>query len=67
VNATTGDLHLQSGDTCAKDAGVSTAAITKDYDSDARPQGAGWDIGADEFRSGSVVAAPVLLDVTPLP
>jgi hypothetical protein len=67
VNATTGDLHLQSGDTCAKDAGVSTAAMTKDYDSDARPQGAGWDIGADEFRSGSVVAAPVLLDVTPLP
>jgi hypothetical protein len=43
------DLHLRTNDTCAKDAGVTLTGITStDIDGDARPQGAGWDIGADE-------------------
>lgn len=44
------DFHLQSGDTCAKDAGTDASAITTvDYDSQLRPAGAAWDIGADEY------------------
>lgn len=47
------DLHLASGDTCAREAGTSMSAYyTVDYDQDARPQGVLWDIGADEQASG---------------
>jgi hypothetical protein len=65
VNAGGGDVHLQSGDTCARDRGVAVAGVTADVDGQARPQGAGWDIGADEVGSGGGgIAPPVLLDVT---
>lgn len=53
TNISTGDFHLQSGDTCAKDEGVSISAYTSvDYDGDSRNQGSGWDIGADEYDEG---------------
>jgi hypothetical protein len=41
------DLHLTAR-SVAIDAGVPDAVLT-DIDGDARPQGAGWDAGADEF------------------
>jgi len=44
--------HLTS-DSAAIDAGVD-AGVTTDVDGDVRPQGAGYDIGADEFRQWCV-------------
>ena len=46
-------LHLLATDTVARDAGATVAAALfgdppEDWDGDRRPQGAAWDIGADE-------------------
>lgn len=44
------DLHLATGDTSgAKQGGVTIAVVTVDIDGTARPQGAAYEIGADEF------------------
>ena len=43
-----GDYHLTEESPC-KDAGTSTGAPDTDIDGGSRPQGAGFDIGADEF------------------
>jgi len=43
------DLHLQPGSPCI-DAGTSEGAPDDDIDGDARPQGAGYDMGADEYN-----------------
>lgn len=48
TNAAAGDLHLLWGSP-AIDAATSVGASTSDYDGDARPNYAGYDIGADEF------------------
>jgi len=47
VDAQAGDYHIRHV-SAAIDAGVD-AGVTEDIDGDARPQGAGYDIGADEF------------------
>jgi hypothetical protein len=44
------DFHLQAGSPC-KDAGATLAGVTDDYEGNARPQGAGYDIGAYEYAS----------------
>lgn len=56
INDHTGDpvfaadgYHLTSA-SAAREAGVN-AGVTEDIDGDARPQGSGYDIGADEFLS----------------
>jgi hypothetical protein len=78
------DLHLKSGDACALDGGAAVSGMAAaDIDGGARPAGGAWDIGADEFGSGSsdggttppppppppddAPPAPVLLEVVPLP
>lgn len=43
------DYHLR-WDSAAIDAGTATGAPSADLDGEARPAGAGYDIGADEFR-----------------
>lgn len=53
-----GNYHLKSTSP-AIDKGLAISAPTKDFDGNARPQGAGFDIGAYEFGS-SLVAKPVL-------
>ncbi len=55
VDASTGDLHLASTATSAIDKGVTLPTVTDDWDGEARPQGAGYDIGADE-RGASTTA-----------
>ena len=53
-SGTGNDLHLQSSDSAAKDAGVSLSSyFTTDHDGVIRPQGPGWDIGAFEASVSS--------------
>ncbi len=47
--------------------GLSSLGFTIDFEGDARPQGAGWDIGADELSDSGVPRPPALLSVDPLP
>lgn len=47
VNAGTGDYHLTAG-SAGIDLGGATSPTSVDFDGDARPQGAGHDMGADE-------------------
>jgi hypothetical protein len=63
------NLHLQSSDTIAQNAGIGIASFSADYDAAARPQGGAWDIGADEVGGGSTgaPAPPTLLSVEPVP
>jgi predicted outer membrane repeat protein len=42
------DMHLKSGSPCI-DAGTSIGAPSTDFEGDLRPQGAGYDMGADEY------------------
>ena len=54
-----GDYHIDEG-SAARDAGVNAGVtIDMDMDAEARPQGAGYDIGTDEWHLG-VTATPTL-------
>ncbi len=55
----TGDYHLQSTSP-AIDKGSPTSAPATDLGGNSRPQGAGYDIGAYEFMSGSQTQNPTL-------
>ena len=59
VNASVADLHLLASATNAIGQATLLASVTNDFDGDTRPQGAGADIGADEF---TIPARPVILD-----
>ena len=60
VNEGSGDFHLSSGDTAAKDAGADESGATNGMsdDIDGQTRSGTWDIGADEYQSagGSAVA-----------
>jgi hypothetical protein len=56
VNPATGDYHLGPG-SAAINAGID-AGISTDIDSDPRPLGPGFDIGADEYFTASLQLAP---------
>ena len=47
----TGNLHLAGRINTVSDAGAVIAGLTDDFDKDSRPQGAGIDIGADEYTT----------------
>jgi hypothetical protein len=58
VNPAAMDYHLQAGSP-AIDAGYDlTGLVTEDYDSNPRPQGAGYDIGAFEYMGGGSCVLP---------
>jgi hypothetical protein len=59
VDPATGDYHIGS-DSAARDAGVD-AGVGSDIDGDPRPQDAGYDIGADEYRDKYLIYAPLML------
>jgi hypothetical protein len=63
LNPGAGDLHLKTARLEVVDQGRSIAGLTDDFDGQARPQGPGIDIGADEFRlpDASAPAAILLL------
>ena len=61
VNFAGGDLHLGSGSP-ALDIGTATGAPATDFEADARPQGPGYDLGADER-----IAGPLAISVAALP
>ena len=52
VNAAGNDFHLTAGSP-AIDRGEARPDVAADHDGVARPQGAGWDIGAYEFCAGT--------------
>jgi len=62
VNPSAWDYHLTAG-SAAIDAGVDAGVIT-DIDGDTRPWGAGYDIGADEFRQWYVYLPLVMKNHT---
>jgi parallel beta-helix repeat protein len=57
VNPSAADFHLTSGSR-AIDAGTSVSMVATDADGVSRPQGAGYDVGAFEYRSGGTTTAP---------
>lgn len=55
IRAGGGDYHLKSTSP-AIDKGIATYAPSSDFDGNARPQGAGYDIGAYEYMSSACTA-----------
>jgi hypothetical protein len=57
VDPAAGDLHLRFAVPSVIDQGQSLSGLTDDFDGDARPRGAGIDIGADEYTDTSTPGA----------
>jgi hypothetical protein len=51
VNASAANLHLSANATDAIDQAPVLGTVTSDFDNESRPQGNGYDIGADELSS----------------
>jgi len=64
ANPAEADLHLLSTATAAIDKAPALPAVANDFDGDARPQGAGYDIGADEYVPASAPVIPTTLALT---
>jgi hypothetical protein len=60
VNQDQWDYHLLNGSNAAVDQGSSDATGTVDLQGEPRPQGLGYDIGADEWAVGGDNDAPIL-------
>jgi len=56
-----GNYHLKADSPCI-DTGTSVEAPSDDIDGDTRPQGAGYDIGSDEY-TGAIISGKVTGDV----
>jgi hypothetical protein len=56
VAPASGNLHLASAQSAVVDKGQTISGLTDDFDGESRPQGAGIDIGADEYGGTAVVA-----------
>jgi hypothetical protein len=59
VGATSGDLHLASAVSSVVDKGQTISGLTEDFDGQSRPQGSAFDVGADEYGSGSSTKKPM--------
>ena len=54
VNPSIGDFHL-SASSSAIDSGLDLSSVTSDFEGTGRPKNSGYDIGADEYGSGTVL------------
>jgi len=58
VNPAQGDMHLSSALAAVVDAGQSVTGLTDDFYGSARPQGSGFDIGAQEWAASPAPNPP---------
>ena len=63
VNVSEGDLHLASGVSAAVDVGLEISGLSDDFDGQNRPQGSGFDIGADEYSADIAPQPPKNLHI----
>ena len=67
VDVEAGDLHLASPVPALIDQGSNVANVDDDIDKTSRPQGAGFDIGADELIATGVIDYFLPTDITVFP